>query len=362
MSINLGSTKMAKLYLGSTKISQAYLGDTKFFDATQPQPTGGRFILAGKNYIFHSSDGENWDYAPNPLAGSLMKVLATNNQIIAYPSPYYQSVSNNIMYSEDGNNWTQTTVPYAPYRNSTMCYNNLNQYVYFTANSSGDTDMAVSRDGRTWSAAPARQGSFAGLIENGENIIYEDDITAYINPSNGYGTYFCIDAINFNEWRLSSWTARSLGIRKIVVGENGIVLAFGGNNTGWKYLVKSTDSGLHFTRYQYLPDSNCTDVLDGIYLNGAFLCTLYGRVTSTTAKIIRSTNNGSSWTVQVAEGSHNFMAGSLVNHDNIVLALPSSGETTGYLYSNDYGVNWVEKQLPVADVFKLTGAGCWYTG
>lgn len=362
MPIYKGTSKIGQIYLGSTKLKEVYKGSTKVFGAAQPQPAGGRFVLAGNNYIFSSSDGEHWSYVPNPLAyGGTFKVLTNGNKIIIYPSPYYVQAPSSVLYSEDGQNWEVVSVPYSAYRNATMCFGN-NQYVLFTVNSNSDTIMAASLDGKTWTSAPAITGDFVGLYETSENINYIETTGEFINISNSYGTYYSYDIMHVNQWNLSSWSARSITARKIVVGDNKVVLCFGGNTQGWKYILRSTNNGSRFSRYQTLPDNRCTDVLDSIYNNGKFICTIQGSATGNSAKIITSTDNGNTWSVPLAEGTYpSFLVGSLAAHDSTVIAI-SSETNTSYVISNDNGNSWTAKELPVADGFKYLGSACWYTG
>lgn len=359
MTINVGPFKIGQIYVGPTKIGEAYAGPTKVFGQSKPQPTGGRFILAGNNYIFSSSDGEHWSYIPNPLAyGGNFKVLANGNKIFIYPSPYYVQAPRSILYSEDGQNWEVLSVPYSAYYNATMCFGN-NQYVLFTSDSNG-TSIAASLHGNTWASAPARTGDFAGLYRTSENINYIDNTGEFINIDNGHGTYYSFDIRSVNQWNLSSWSASSISARKIVVGDNNVVLCFGGNTQGWKYILRSTNNGSRFSRYQTLPDSRCTDVLDGIYNGGKFICTIQGSATGNSAKIITSTDNGNTWSIPLAEGTYpSFLVGSLAAHDSTVIAL-SSANDTNYVISTNNASSWVAKELPVADSFKYVGSACWY--
>lgn len=361
MPIYKGTSKIGQIYLGSTKIKEVYKGSTKVFGAAQPQPTGGRFVLAGNNYIFSSSDGEHWSYVPNPLAyGGTFKVLTNGNKIIIYPSPYYVQAPKSILYSEDCQNWETVSVPYSAYYNATMCFGN-NQYVLFTGDTNG-TSMAASLDGKTWTSAPTRTGDFTGLYRTSENINYIETTGEFINVDNSRGTYYSYDIRSINQWNLSSWSASSITARKIVVGDNKIVLCFGGNTQGWKYILRSTNNGAVFKRYQTLPDNRCTDVLDGIYNDGKFICTIQGSATGNSAKIITSTDNGNTWSIPLAEGTYpSFLVGSLAAHDSTVISL-SYANDTNYVISTNNASSWVAKELPVADSFKYVGSACWYTG
>ena len=246
---------------------------------------------------------------------------------------YYRSTNN-------GNDWQKySTTKYTGVFNSDPSGNYL--YIY-----SGTRIIRSSDDGISWDSLAIMPKGFMVFDSQGKiYYYYQDGTSAYFGFTSSDGGY------TFSPASITVPTGVTY-VYYFAINMKGDMFLVG-TSAGSNYIYRSTNGGVNWVK-----------LINGIQLVSGYFTSLKIKqdgtlfVTSNTAGIFRSTDNGNSW-AQTNYGlwDSNVTSFEIMGRDTLL----AGTKTAGMFYSTDNGTTWVETSSALLNVsinyFAVTGSG-----